>query len=275
MTSQAVDTLFRPFRLKSLELKNRIVMAPMTRSMAPNGIPGAANAAYYRRRAEGGVGLILSEGTVIDRPAARNDPGIPFFHGEEALAGWQTVIDEVHAAGGKMAPQIWHVGSVKSFLTEWEPASGIESPSGLVAPGTLRGDAMSEEEKQALIAAYAESGPSADSVTETRGNPGLVLGYRADRLVEIMPAKNQRPLVIDGKDILSLSGLESLALLERLNGGPGRYSGTEAAFDNLAISANGFCVTDPAAEVRVLDDSDERFAGRTVTLRLEPCRARG
>ncbi len=45
MTSQAVDTLFRPFRLKSLELKNRIVMAPMTRSMAPNGIPGAANAA--------------------------------------------------------------------------------------------------------------------------------------------------------------------------------------------------------------------------------------
>ena len=137
------------------------------------------------------------------------------------------------------------------------------------------GDAMSEEEKQALIAAYAESGPSADSVTETRGNPGLVLGYRADRLVEIMPAKNQRPLVIDGKDILSLSGLESLALLERLNGGPGRYSGSEAAFDNLAISANGFCVTDPAAEVRVLDDSDERFAGRTVTLRLEPCRARG
>lgn len=137
------------------------------------------------------------------------------------------------------------------------------------------GDAMSEEEKQALIAAYAESGPSADSVTETRGNPGLVLGYRADRLVEIMPAKNQRPLVIDGKDILSLSGLESLALLERLNGGPGRYSGTEAAFDNLAISANGFCVTDPAAEVRVLDDSDERFAGRTVTLRLEPCRLEG
>src|SRR5690349_7006825 len=63
------------------------------------------------------------------------------------------------------------------------------------------GEAMSDEEKQALIAVYAEFGPSADSVTETRGNPGLVLGYRADRLVEIMPAKNQRPLVLDGKDI--------------------------------------------------------------------------
>ena len=133
------------------------------------------------------------------------------------------------------------------------------------------GDAMSEEEKQALIAVYAESGPSGDTVTETRGNPGLVLGYRADRLVEIMPATNQRPLVLEGKDILSLSGLESLALLERLNRGPGRYADTEAAFDNLAISADGFCVTDrAAAQVRALDDSDERFVGRTVTLRLEP-----
>lgn len=132
------------------------------------------------------------------------------------------------------------------------------------------GDAMSEDEKQALIAVYAESGPSADSVTETRGNPGLVLGYRADRLVEIMPAISQRPLFLDGQDILSLRGLESLALLERLNGGPGRYADTEAAFDNLAISADGFCITDEAAEVRALDESDERCAGRTVTLRPEP-----
>ncbi len=98
---------------------------------------------------------------MIDRPAARNDPGIPFFHGEEALAGWQTVIDEVHAAGGKMAPQIWHVGSVKSFLTEWEPASGIESPSGLVAPGTLRGDAMSEEAIADTVAAFAKAAADA------------------------------------------------------------------------------------------------------------------
>ncbi|NDW06211.1 NADH:flavin oxidoreductase [Jiella pacifica] len=157
MPSETTNALFRPFRLKSLELKNRIVMAPMTRSMAPNGVPGAANAAYYRRRAEGGVGLILSEGTVIDRPAARNDPGIPFFHGDEALAGWQAVIDEVHAAGGKMAPQIWHVGSVKSFLTKWEPAAGIESPSGLVAPATLRGDAMSEEAIADTVAAFAKA----------------------------------------------------------------------------------------------------------------------
>ena len=61
------DILFQPFKLKSLELPNRIVMAPMTRTKAENGIPGAINAEYYRKRAEGGVGLILSEGTVVNR----------------------------------------------------------------------------------------------------------------------------------------------------------------------------------------------------------------
>jgi 2,4-dienoyl-CoA reductase-like NADH-dependent reductase (Old Yellow Enzyme family) len=67
----ATDALFRPFRIGAMELANRIVMAPMTRSFAVDGIPEAAHAAYYRRRAEGGVGLILSEGTLIDRPASQ------------------------------------------------------------------------------------------------------------------------------------------------------------------------------------------------------------
>ncbi|MGV0804717.1 hypothetical protein [Mycolicibacterium setense] len=132
------------------------------------------------------------------------------------------------------------------------------------------GGEMTEEEKQALIAAYAESGPGPDSVTETRGEPGLVLRYQADRLVEIMPAQKQRPLFLDGTDIFALRGLEPLALLERLNEGPGRYADTEAAFDNLAISVDGFCVTDPATGVRALDEPDERFQGRTVTLLPSP-----
>jgi 2,4-dienoyl-CoA reductase-like NADH-dependent reductase (Old Yellow Enzyme family) len=115
-----VSSLFEPFRIKSLALKNRVVMAPMTRSRAPEGTPGEANAAYYRRRAENEVGLILSEGTVIDRPASRNEAGIPFFHGEAALKGWRGVIESVHAAGGKMGPQIWHVGSVPG-QGGWQP----------------------------------------------------------------------------------------------------------------------------------------------------------
>lgn len=178
MISSSLDALFRPFRLKSLTLKNRIVMAPMTRSFSPGGVPGADVAAYYRRRAEGEVGLILSEGTAIDRPGARNDPNVPFFHGEAALAGWQRVIEEVHAAGGRMGPQIWHVGAVKSFQTEWEQG-GIESPSGLVAPGAPRGEAMSEEAVADTIAAYGRAAADARrvgfDVVEIHGAHGYLL----------------------------------------------------------------------------------------------------
>lgn len=156
-----VDALFQPLAIKSLQLKNRIVMAPMTRSFSPEGIPGENVAAYYRRRAEAQVGLILSEGTVIDRPASRNEPGIPFFHGNAPLAGWQRVIDQVHAAGGRMGPQIWHVGSVASGMTDWVPQAPVESPSGLLAPGTPRGEAMSEAAIADTIEAFGRAAASA------------------------------------------------------------------------------------------------------------------
>ncbi len=155
------DVLFRPFSLRSLSLPNRIVIAPITRSFAPDGVPGPANAVYYRRRAEGGVGLILSEGTVIERPASRNDPGIPFFYGPAALAGWRGVIDAVHEAGGRMGPQLWHTGAVKSFLTDWTPDAPVESPSGLDAPGVARGVAMTEADIADTIAAFSKAAAAA------------------------------------------------------------------------------------------------------------------
>lgn len=151
------DILFQPFSLKTLNLPNRIVMAPMTRAKAPNGIPGQPNADYYRKRAEGGVGLILSEGTVIDRPASRNDPNIPKFHGDEALAGWKAVIDSVHAVGGKMGPQIWHTGSTRNGFTDWVPDAPVESPSGLVGPEDPRGKAMSDADIADTIDAFAKA----------------------------------------------------------------------------------------------------------------------
>jgi 2,4-dienoyl-CoA reductase-like NADH-dependent reductase (Old Yellow Enzyme family) len=155
-----VSALFEPFRIKSLALKNRIVMAPMTRSRAPGGVPGEANAAYYRRRAENEVGLILSEGTVIDRPASRNEAGIPFFHGEAALDGWRRVIEAVHAVGGKMGPQIWHVGAVAG-QSGWQPEAPVESPSGLLAPGKPRGVAMSGEDIADTVAAFGRAAAEA------------------------------------------------------------------------------------------------------------------
>lgn len=163
MTSPVADTLFRPFRLGALDLPNRIVMAPMTRSFAPEGVPNQAIADYYRRRAEGGVGLILSEGTVVDRPASRNMAGIPFFHGDKALAGWQQVIDTVHAAGGKMGPQIWHTGSTMGS-DGWEPEAPVESPSGIVGPGMPRGVVMSEEDIADTVAAFARAAADAKAL---------------------------------------------------------------------------------------------------------------
>jgi 2,4-dienoyl-CoA reductase-like NADH-dependent reductase (Old Yellow Enzyme family) len=154
------DVLYRSFSIRSLDLKNRIVMAPMTRNMAPGGVPGVDNAAYYRKRAQGGVGLILSEGTVVDRPASRNEPNIPFFHGKAALEGWKTVIDAVHTAGGRMGPQLWHTGSTRG-QSGWEPEMAVESPSGLLAPEQPRGTAMSEEDITDTAAAFASAAANA------------------------------------------------------------------------------------------------------------------
>ncbi|MFE4710680.1 NADH:flavin oxidoreductase [Paenibacillus sp. NPDC056722] len=109
--TQSVESLFTSIELGNLKLSNRIVMAPMTRQFSPDGVPGANVAAYYRRRAENGVGLIVTEGTVINHPDASNQANVPFFYSEAALNGWANVVSEVHAAGGKIIPQIWHMGA--------------------------------------------------------------------------------------------------------------------------------------------------------------------
>lgn len=156
----SLESLFIPFHLKSLNLRNRFVMAPMTRSFSPNGQPGEAVARYYQRRAAGEVGLILSEGTVIDRTSSSNDPNIPHFYGS-ALEGWQTVIDEVKAAGGAMAPQIWHQGVMPDHQSGWKPSSAFEGPSDLSIYGKANGRAMSESDIHETIAAFAKAASDA------------------------------------------------------------------------------------------------------------------
>ena len=152
----SVDTLFRPFQVKSLKMPNRIVMAPMTRSFSPGGIPTEDVASYYRRRAEGDVGLIITEGTVVERPAARNDPKVPVFHGQ-ALPEWKKVVEEVHAAGGLIAPQLWHVGAARGKGADWEPLGKVDSPSGLTGPGKQKYEPMTEEDIADTIAAFGAS----------------------------------------------------------------------------------------------------------------------
>lgn len=161
MTATSVDALFRPLPVESLQLTNRIVMAPMTRTSSPDGVPGPDVAAYYRRRAEGGVGLILTEGTVVDRPASANHPDIPHVHGEAALAGWKAVVDGVHAAGGRIAAQLWHVGAQSLPGTDWVPPTPVESPSGLEGPGVQRGVAMDERAIADTVAAFGRAAADA------------------------------------------------------------------------------------------------------------------
>jgi 2,4-dienoyl-CoA reductase-like NADH-dependent reductase (Old Yellow Enzyme family) len=104
--AQAVQALFQPFKLGKLTLPNRIVMAPMTRGFSPDGVPGQNVADYYRRRAEGGVGLIITEGTLINHPASASSPNYPSFFGEAALRGWAEVVASVHQAGRSDIPSV-------------------------------------------------------------------------------------------------------------------------------------------------------------------------
>ncbi|MDP3747256.1 MAG: NADH:flavin oxidoreductase [Phenylobacterium sp.] len=157
----AADALFTPFAFKGLHLANRIVMAPMTRSFSPGGVATREVADYYRRRAEGQVGLIVSEGTGVNRPASVNDRNVPRFHGEKELAAWKTVIDEVHAAGGVMAPQLWHVGAVRTRDPEWAPPGPYDSPSGLSRPDKEFGAPMSDADVADAIRAFAEAAGNA------------------------------------------------------------------------------------------------------------------
>ena len=156
-----VSPLFTPFQVHGLTLPNRIVMAPMTRSASPGGVPGEDVAAYYRRRAEHHVGLILSEGTAIDHPAAVMNDRIPRFHGDDALAGWARVFEGVHEAGGRMMPQLWHVGTARKLGSTLNPEVPPIGPSGLTVMGERVADPMTEAEVADLIAAYARGAADA------------------------------------------------------------------------------------------------------------------
>lgn len=173
----SIESLFSPFRVKGLELKNRFVMAPLTRSFSPEGVPGDNVAGYYRRRAENEVGLIISEGTVIDRPASKNDPNIPFFHGDNSLAGWKKVVDEVHSAGGKMGPQIWHVGALQHAT--FTPDGPVDAPSGLSKPGKRIADPMTEEAIADTVAPFAKAAAASKAlgfdVVELHGAHGYLI----------------------------------------------------------------------------------------------------
>jgi 2,4-dienoyl-CoA reductase-like NADH-dependent reductase (Old Yellow Enzyme family) len=159
--ARAAEPLFTPFASGRLSLPNRLVMAPMTRSLAVGGVPSSLAPQYYARRAASDVGLIISEATLIDRSAAGNEPDVPRFYGDDALNAWRPVVQAVGAAGGTFWPQLWHVGSVRGPVADWAPATPPESPSGLAKPGRPFGVAMTEADIEATILAYARAASEA------------------------------------------------------------------------------------------------------------------
>ena len=132
MTDNSLRTdLFSPVTMGALQLANRIVMAPVTRSRyGEDGVPNALHATYYAQRAS--AGLLIAEATNIS-PQGRGYAATPGLWNDEQVAGWKTVTDAVHAAGGKIVSQLWHVGRFSSV--ELQP--GGQAP---VAPSAIKAE---------------------------------------------------------------------------------------------------------------------------------------
>jgi N-ethylmaleimide reductase len=123
-----MTTLFDPLQVGQISMANRIVMAPLTRNRAPGAVPNALMATYYAQRAT--AGLIITEATAIT-PQAQGYADVPGLYSTEQLDGWKQVTHAVHAAGGKIVVQLWHVGRVSH--TELQPHFGKP-----VAPSAIR-----------------------------------------------------------------------------------------------------------------------------------------
>lgn len=189
--------LFSPLRLGAIELPNRIVMSSLTRNRAGAGnVPGDLAVEYYRQRATSG--LILTEASPIC-PEAHGYPRTPGIHSPEQIAGWRKVTDAVHAAGGRIAIQLWHVGRISHPDLQPGGAAPV-APSALKPAGkimTLKGmqdyvtpRALETAELPGLIATYVQAAKNAieagfDGVEVHAGN-----GYLLDQFLRSLT--NQR-----------------------------------------------------------------------------------
>ncbi len=189
--------LFSPYRLGSIELKNHVVMAPMTRSRSIGNVPGPIVATYYAQRAE--AGLIVTEGT-SPSPNGLGYPRIPGLFNAEQVAGWKGVTDAVHKAGSCIVVQLMHTGRVGA-VQNLPPGAKVIGPSPIAAPGQMYTDsagmqdhpvphAMTEADIEATIGEYAH----AAKLAVEAGFDGIELhganGYLIEQFLNV--ASNQR-----------------------------------------------------------------------------------
>jgi N-ethylmaleimide reductase len=195
--------LFSPLRLGPLQLPNRIVMAPMTRNRAGRGnAPGPLNATYYAQRAS--AGLIISEATQIS-PQGLGYPGTPGIHSAEQVAGWEGVTDAVHAAGGRMFLQLWHVGRISH--PSLQPDGALPVAPSAIAP---TGQAMTEGGMKPFVTPRA---------LDTSEIAGIVEDYRH-------AARNARAAGFNGVELHGANGyLIDQFLRDGANRRSDRYGG--------------------------------------------------
>lgn len=172
------EALFRPFLLGNVRLRNRIVMPPMTRNFSPNQIPGDDVLDYYCRRAAS-VGLIVTEGTCVEHPAANAGRNVPFFYGDAPLAAWKRIVDAVHAEGASIVPQLWHAGSARHPGAPPDPSVPAYTPSGLTQGFETSCHTMSAQDIDDVVAAFAQAAGHAQALgfdgVEVHGAHGYLI----------------------------------------------------------------------------------------------------
>ncbi len=176
-----IEALFRPFIGRKLALTTRIVMAPMNRNLALDGVPAPEMAMYYRRRAEKGVGLIISEAATVDDVSASDDSGMPQFFGGAALREWKRICRMVHATDCKMVPQLCHVGMLRALGKDLPHPEALPiGPSG-INPLTLEkiSSPMSHQRIAEVCASFARAAVLAQRLgfdgVELQGGHGYLI----------------------------------------------------------------------------------------------------
>ena len=161
-----MSSLFDPIRAGELTLANRIVMAPLTRNRSPDAVPRDITATYYAQRAS--AGLLITEATAISQQG-QGYADVPGLYGSEQLDAWKRVTDAVHAKGGKIVVQLWHVGRVSH--NELQPEGGQP-----VAPSAITAKTKTVLIKDG-VATYVET--SAPRALDAGELPGIVHAYAA------------------------------------------------------------------------------------------------
>ncbi len=159
LSLREAESLFHPFNSRKLRLVTRLVMAPVPRFLAHDGVPTPEMLLYYRRRAEQQLGLIITEPVAIADPAAASDSGMACFCGGAALRAWKGICRAVHATSCRIIPQLEHVGMLRPLSGDLpHPDAGPIGPSGVnPARPAVRGEAMNRSRIDSVVAAFAEA----------------------------------------------------------------------------------------------------------------------